>query len=103
MEQGRIKIGMKVLVTGLETTHASHNSCQDMRNMVGKKYTVHMIRNAEDFLTGISSSMPKGAKAITLYDGGNGFVWAPEDLEYAGPPFKLPKKETFNPDNNVRI
>lgn len=103
MDQDRILIGMKVKIIGIENTHERHNSCSGMEYMIGHTYNVELIREANQFSTARYGTLERGTKAITVNDDNKGYVWAPEDLEYAGPEIKLPKKETFNPDNIVRM
>jgi hypothetical protein len=105
MDQGRIRIGMKVRITGIDITNSRHNSCSEMHAMVGQVWTVKKIRNAQQSAT---HELPPGTKMVSVYnDKDRGerydYVWAPEDLEYAGPKVITPKKGTFNPDNLVRL
>jgi hypothetical protein len=102
MDQEKIRIGMKVRITSIRITHKRHNSCSEMNEMIGKIWKVTKIRNARDYLSG--NSIPKsGTLTITVNDSGHGYVWAPEDLEYAGPIPEMPKKVTFNPENIVKL
>jgi len=103
MDQSRILVGMKVKIIGIKVTHKRHNSCIEMKKMVGRVYKVTKIRRAEEFSTSFCNESLDNIKCITVEDNNHDFVWAPEDLQYARPKFELPKVVIFNPDNIVRI
>lgn len=92
-----VRVGMKVKITGIGITHDRHNSCSEMDAMVGKTWTVKRIRNST------SDRREPGHIMVTVNDHGHDFVWAPEDLQYAGPKPVIPKKGTFDPEKIVRL
>ena len=102
MDQNRIKIGMKVKIVGIRTTHERHSSCSQMERMIGKVWTVKKILDARAYASSQARSITEGTKTITFYNG-NDYVWAPEDLQCVSPKPIPPKKVTFNPDNIVRM
>lgn len=87
----KIKVGMKIRIMKMDITHQLHNSNEWMKAMVGKKFNVSKIEDAYKKVDG-------HPYVIKLQPGGSGYIWAPEDLQYIGPPIKMPKSGTFTFD-----
>ena len=44
MEHSKVRIGQRVKIVSLDTTHYRYKSDKNMKEMVGRVYTVHSVR-----------------------------------------------------------
>ncbi len=94
MESHAVRIGMPIKIVKLDVTDRLWNSNDDMDRMVGSDYVISNIEKAE-----ASDGKPHTRFSLE----GSSFVWASQDLRYAGP--KIDKtckdKTSFDPQNLI--
>jgi hypothetical protein len=99
MRHDEVKVGQKVKIISIETTHHRHNSCPDMDDMVGKIYSVFSVESS------VYSGALKSDKMVGIiyraHGGSIKYVWAPEDLISVNKNKLIIKEkiETFDPNN----
>lgn len=94
MHYSKVKAGMKIKITKMDTTHRIHNSNHNMKKMVGKRFTIREVENSHKQLV-------DHPYIIRLKPDSRGYAWDPEDLEKIGPPIIIPKSGTFDPKNLI--
>jgi hypothetical protein len=72
MDADQVKVGMKVHITSIETTHKLYSSCPSMQNMVGNICSVDSKKTSQKYP---SKTIIKLSKSF--------YQWAPEDLNPA--------------------
>lgn len=96
MHPFHIKVGMRIKIISLATTHHLHNSNSRMSDMVGRHFTVSEVKPTQS-----GKASPEQPFMIIFKEDIDNYVWDPEDLEYAGPPNIKKAPVTFDPKNLI--